>query len=476
MRHAPARPSIAPVAAAALLALGVGPAPGRAAPGEPVELAPQPIQVRSLGMTVRLPVGAALDSTNVGGLEASFTVTPEDGTWILRMHSPRSRDTTLTPAGVTEGLWEEIRASSVGRDPATGRVNAQASAVRFGVEDHLAINGVQAARFYARVPRVDGMVFVTGYTVFPIEPGRFVIFQIDCLEPEFDRVKPIYEAVVSTVRFRELGEVAAERASGVLAGQRLLDRFTSEDLMALAPKGRRFFRLYRPGGTGLEGDDTEVAYQSVEIRPGQRGELDPRRRRTAWRQADRERGLLVEVKARFLEGDRVIDSESSFFMTPDRRAEAWSIRMAVKRGKDSALYTETGARTGDTISVNIVQPGQPPIAKTWDTPDEGYLSLVETYLLPFMLVEVGAELEYAFYTYQPQHSDILLRRDRLARSDRPNEWIVETRPTEDALTDRSVLDQDGYLVRKFLSSGIVMEAVRPEDLARIWRSKGLPTD
>lgn len=459
-----------------IVAVITGVAAGQDAAPARVSLAQQPYEIRSLGMTVRLPNGASLDATNVGGVEASFTVTPKDATWIMRMHSPRSKDSALTPAGVADGLWDEIKSSSVGRDPATGRVDPRASAAIVDRLDDLVINGAEASRFYARVPRADRAVFITGYTIFSIAPGRFVIFQIDCLEPEFDRVRPMYEAVVATVRFKDISELAADRASGVIAGQRLLDHFNGDDLFSLLPEGQRFYRLYRPGGTDLEGDDTEVAYQAVELHRGQRGELDPSRPRSRWRQADREPGILASVKARFLDGDRVVDSESIFFLTPDRRSEAWSIRMAIKRGRDSAVYTETGARTGGQIDVNIVQPGQPPIAKSWKTPTEGYLSQVETLLLPVMLVEVGADLEYAFYAYQPQRTDVLLRRDTLKRSDRPNEWIIETRPNEDALTDRSIVDADGALVRKFLANGVVMESIRPQELARIWRSKGLPTD
>ena len=475
--------TIAALAAAAALAGPAAPAaraqtqPASAPPAHPVGAVPltdRPYEIRSLGLEIRLPVGASLDTTNIGGVEASFTVTAKDGTWIMRMHSPTSKDTKLTPAGVADGLFQELRKTRTGRDPKTGRVIDTITEI--DRDDTLKINGAPAVRFYARVPRSDGVVFVTGYTIFPRSPGRFIIFQLDCLEPEFAQARTVYETTVATVRLQGREELAADRAGGVLAGDRLLKHFNGADLLAMLPKDPRFFRLYRPGGTGSEGDDTEVAYQVVAMRPGQRGELDPSKPRSRWRPADRDKGIITSVKARFIDGKRLIDSESSFFLAADRASEGWSIRMAVKQGSDTALYTETGARQGDTIEVNVIEPGKPAISKSWKTPPEGYLSQVETYLLPFMLTKVGAELEYAFYTYQPQHNDIMLRRDTLQKSDRPGEWIVLTQPSEDASVDRATLDADGYLVRKTMANGVVMEAIRPKDLARLWRSKGLPTD
>lgn len=480
-RHAGLRRLFVLTSAFILFPLALGPTPTSAQTSperpaaEPVALTEQPYEIRSLGMKVRLPVGASLDSTSVSGLETSFTLTAKDSTWLIRMHTPQSRDTDLTAASVAEGLFEELRKTSTGRDPATGRIVPQATVSLIERADNIEINGVTAARFYARVPRVDGVVFNTGYTIFPLAPGRFVIFQLDCLEPEFARARNVYETMVATVALVDRADIAGERAAALSLGAKLLEQFDSEELVALIPAGPRFYRLYRPARTGLPGDDTEVAYQVIEMKRGQRGDLDPRRPQSRWRAADREPGVVVYVKSRFLEGDRVVDSDSAYFLSLDRSAEAWSIRMAVKRGRDTALYTETGARTVDAVEVNIVQPGQPTVSKKWKTPD-GYLSQVETHLLPFVLARVGAELEYAFYTYQSQHNDIMFRRDTLEKSERPGEWTVRTQPNEDAAVDTTTLDADGYIVRKILASGLVMEAIRPDELMRIWRNKGLPTD
>ncbi len=441
----------------------------------PVVLTDQPFEIRSLGMMLRLPLGARLDTSSVGAANASFTLFAEDNTWILRLHSPQSRDKELTAPEVAEGLLEEMRSTLALRDPKTNKLRP-ADVKDIERDDNIVINGLRASRFYARLARVDGTVLVTGYTVFPIAPGKFAIFQIDCIDAEFEKVKNVYETILATVEIRDPAELAADRAAGVLAGERLLAQFNSEDLVNMLPSQPQFFRLYRPGDAGLPGDDKEVAYQVIEMRRGQRGELDPRKPKSRWMQADRDWGIIASVKSRFLDGNRVVDSESIYFLSLDRSAEAWSIHMAVKQGRDSAVFTETGARDGDAIEVNIIQPGQPQTTKRWRKPPEGYLSQVETLMLPLMLARTGASADFAFYVYQPQHNDIILRRDTLEQSEQPGQWIQLTRASEDSATDRAVLDADGLIVRKQMGSGVVMEAIKFDRLLSIWRGKNLPTD
>ena len=440
----------------------------------PVALADRPYEIASLGLTVRLPLGATLNTQNIGATNASFTVSAKDHTWLIRLHSPESRDKTLTPPRVVEGLLAEISKTRTGKDPVTGKMIAGVNIL--DRQDSLLINGVTASRFYSSVPRSDGSAIVSGYTVFPIAPGRFAVFQLDCMAPEFDKARAIYETVVATVHIKDALSVAAGRAAGVLAGDRLLKHFNFDDLVSMLPHGPVFYRLYNPGKTGMEGDDTEVAYEVIEMKQGHRGDLKPRVPPSRWLAADQEPGIVVSVKARFLDGSRTIDSESIYFLSNNRTSESWSTHMAVKRGKDAALFTETGARHGDTIDISIVQPAQPQINKSWKTPPEGYLSQVETYLLPMLLTRLGAEADFAFYTYQTQRNDIMLRRDRLEKTETPGQWRILTRTTEDASVDTTIVDQDGLIVRKIMATGVVMEAIKPERLMKLWKSKGLPTE
>ncbi len=442
---------------------------------DPVVFSDEPFEIKSLGMSLRLPIGARLDTSSIGVTNASFTLFDKDNTWIIKMLTPESNDQSLSAASVADGLLAELRQSWTARDPVTNKVKMSAVSV-LSRDDSLVLDRMSATRFYARVPRPGGAVLINGFTILRTAPGRFVIFQMDCLETEYERARVVYETILATVRFRDPTELAADRASGLLAGDRLLAHFNSEDLVSMLPDNQQFYRLYRPADTGLESDDTEVAYQVVDIHRGQRGELTPRRSKNRWLQSDRDWGFVVNVKARFLDGTQVIDSESIFFLSLDRTKEAWSTKMAIKQGQNTALFTETGARDGNGIEVNTIKPGEPPQSKRWKKPPLGYLSQVEKYLLPMMLTSLGAQTEFAFYTYQSQHNDIMLRRDTLTLSDTAGQWLLETTDNEDVAKDSTILSADGKVVRKKLSNGVVMEAIKPDRLARIWRNKGLPTE
>lgn len=441
----------------------------------PIVFSSEPFEIKSLGLTIRLPIGARLDTSSIGVTNASFALFAKDNTWIIKLLTPESHDLSLTAANVADGLLAELSRSWTARDPLTNRVTMSAITELFR-DDSLVLGTMRASRFYARVPRPNGAVLVNGYTIIRTAPGRFVIFQLDCMEAEYDRARMAYETILATVRFRDPTEMSADRASGLLAGDRLLMHFNSDDLVSMLPESQQFYRLYRPGTTGLESDDIEVAYQVVDIHRGQRGELTPSRSKSRWIQSDRDWGFVVNVKARFLDGKQVIDSESIFFLSLDRTKEAWSTKMAIKQGRKTALFIETGARDGDAIEVNTIRPGEPPQAKRWKKPPLGYLSQVEKYLLPMMLTAMGAQTEFAFYTYQSQHNDLMLRRDTLTLSDTTGQWILDTTDNEDVSKDTTFLSANGDVVRKKLANGVVMEAIKPDRLARIWRNKGLPTE
>ncbi len=185
------------------------------------------------------------------------------------------------------------------------------------------------------------------------------------------------------------------------------------------------------------------------------------------------------MRARYLEGARVIDSESLCFLRPDRESEAWATRMQIKDGAKETGWTETGAREGDDIKVSIDVPASSPVIKQWRRPSAGYLSQVEGFLLPRLLARAGAGGVLQFYQYQPGVTDVRIRRDELAAqpglSDKdPGGWILRTRRDPDAPEDVSLLDKSGRLLRRTLSGGVVMEPIERDALEKLWKSKGLP--
>ena len=395
----------------------------------------------------------------------------------MQLHNPASSDATLTIRSVADDLANDLLAS---RAKSLQRADRGSAARIHDRADDLDINGQRAARFYATLPdSLGGATVVSGYTIFQVGPGRFAILQMDCIEQEFPRVRPRYEAVVATATFRDPADLAAERAAGILAADSLLNSLNRADLEAVLPSGPRLYRIYRPATTGSRTDAEEVAYQRIEIRLGARGELAPSKDRRRWTQADHDMGIVVDLAGRYIDGDRHVDSQSLYFLSLDRKEESWTLRMVVREGKNEAGWTETGVRGGDDIKVTIDQPGGQPIVKQWRRPPEAYISQVEWFLLPRILAKRALPAVFNFYRYQSATAELALRRDVLDPADHqdssaPAAWILRSRPDENSPDEVSLLNAEGELIRREMPDGKIMEPIELEALKKLWKSKGLP--
>jgi len=446
----------------------------QSAPGEPaVELAPTPHRVASLGLSIRPPIGARVQAQQLGQAEASLVVFAPDGSWRLLIRQARTSDATLTPLKAAQELLEQLQAARAVRDARTNDVRG--SSVQVLAEPAaLELSGLPAARFYAAIPKLNEAPLVSGYTLVQPAPGRFIVAELDCLLADFERVRPVYEQVLGTLTVDDPAEADASRAAVVLAGEQLLASLDQEDLKALLPSRPIWWRHYVPAAG--EEPERERGYQRIDIRLGQRGELDPRRPKARWSVEDREYGFLASTIGRFLDGQRIVDSQAIFFLSFDRSREAWVVRMTIREGDRRANWTETGVRDGDDIKVTADQPGATPLLKHWKKPPQAYLSQVEVHLLPWILASRGVEATFGFYRYVSALNDIALRRDTLSsvEGDPQARWLLETRSSEDAGLTRMTLRQDGWPIRRTLPDGSVMEPITLDALKALWRRKGLP--
>ncbi|MEC9372346.1 MAG: hypothetical protein VYC34_00810 [Planctomycetota bacterium] len=448
-----------------------------AKPADPgaVTLAETPLVIQSIGLRINIPVGARYETTRMTGANAAFTMFSPGNTWRMTLHDQTSSDVGLGVEAVADHLVNSIQGAREQRDARTNTRVGSLNRVLHRTSD-LTINGQPAARFYVEVPgAAGGQALVSGYTVFKVSPGRFAILQMDCIPPEYENARAAYETVVATAEFRDPADLAAERALGVKASQDLLQQeYDIERLRSFLPDVQ-WFRIYNPAPGGNRNDATERAYQRIEMKIGRRGELDPSKSEARYNASDRQEGLIVRVTGRVLEGDRTIDTDSVFFETFDRAEEAWTVRMVIRRGKESAGWVETGVRKGDEIEVVIDAPTQPKAAKEWRKPAEAYLSQLGAYMLPRMLAARAAPGVFNFYRYQSQEASITLRRDVLELIDESNgAWRLRTRQDENAAEDITILDRDGRIIRRQLAAGAVMEPIDLEALKTLWRSKGLP--
>ena len=70
-----------------------------------------------------------------------------------------------------------------------------------------------------------------------------------------------------------------------------------------------------------------------------------------------------------------------------------------------------------------------------------------------------------------------MRRDILERpADRPEQWKVSTRLSEDKAPMISYFTDKGQLLRTEMSDGSYWEPTSLQELAKLWKSKGLPVD
>lgn len=483
LAHAQQRPAATPGAPAA------PPATPAQAGDSPIALQEQRTSFPILGISLRLPEGALLQTSEIGTNRQSLTLVSPAGEWTVRILDRRSRDRLTTPAEIAAELQRDLQSTRQAVDPRTG---AQAAAVSFEpIEEDLTVGEAPAARFYAGFLSTANQPVISGYTIAIAEPGRFLVFQLESPAQHASRATDLYERMLDSVQMRNPVDVAAQRASAVRAGAAFLASLpASEYLAALPAEPVRWTRTVTRDPNAPDGV-REVAYQRVEMRTGKRGELNPTKPSSRWTSGEMEDGVLVKIEARAVappgSGLEYVDSQSISWMKLDskgRGEESWSVRMVLReRGRDS-VYSEVGARLGDQLVVTINAPGAQPVEKSWKIPPEGYISQVETHLLPRLLARSEVLTDLAFYAYSSSLNEIKLRTERLARLAPSDEgqhppdaaWTLTSELTEGLAPRVLVLSDDGDTLHGSMPDGSRVAPSTPEEIRAIWRRKGLPTD
>lgn len=442
---------------------------GAAAAG-PVELSDEPFRIDSVGLSVLLPLGSSAQSTRIGG-SMSVQVTPEDSTWLMNIQTPQTANPETTVSEAVEQTIEQIKESYggiAGTAPTRARLLDRT--------EQLVVNGENADRFYVLLPRGDGTNIVRGYTFFKPSETRFVVFEFITTEEEFRRVRSVYETSLATVKFVDPETAASSRRVALRAGEAFVSRLSPEVYGRVMGEGATWYRLYEPASSGNPADAKEIGYRSVEFWKGSRAEVSEHARGSG--RVGGGEGYLARISVRILDGDRVVDTVGTYFMTPDRREETWSVRTAVRDPgrRDPFVWTETGVRMGRDLTVIVEQTGASSRTFKPFVPEEAYLSQFEVFLLPRLLVEAGVETEFGFYAYRTDSETVSLRRDEVLRDPAAaGAPTIVTRLRDDLEPQRSVFSESGRLVRTVLGDGRVWEPTTPEALFRLWERKGLPT-
>ena len=142
---------------------------------------------------------------------------------------------------------------------------------------------------------------------------------------------------------------------------------------------------------------------------------------------------------------------------------------------DTAVATEIGARNGMSMVVRIEGNGVPQKTIQPVFQSDGYISRVEAWILPQLLIRAGVTTDFGFYSYQSDSSGVTLRRDVLEQpSDKPNLWKLTTKLTEDKPSQTSYYNAKGELIRTEMSDGSVWVPTTYDELYKLWQSKHMP--
>jgi len=431
-------------------------------PSETVELETEPFEIPPLGLSLYLPVGSLIDSSRLAGGETMVRIISPYPDWLMQVFAFSTMDPGVDCAAVLETIIQTRR----------NREQTGLTAAPLHREDNLTIADLPAARAYIGVLE-DKNSSVTGYTVFQRTAGEFVIIQMDCPQKNFPNGRKVYETVVATARFTDPALLSAARMAVVLAGDAFLASLTSRDLEDALLAEPAFYRIYKPAKTGSPADAEEVAYQRLQMRKGQLGELNPDRPKTAWSPHEREFGYLVRVDARTLHQGNIVDSQAIYFLSTDRARETWSVINVIRPAEgEPRSITQTVVREDRKLTVTILRgPGEPEIS-TWTLPTQGYISRVELYLLPRLVAAKNVPVELGFYAYSEMNNRVSLRRD-VFEKDPLGTWKRTSTIAEVTDPLRDTLDAAGNLLRRELPEGQIVEPIERERLQRIWSGKSL---
>lgn len=448
-------------------------------PGDFVLLADEPFRLDSVGLVMGIPRDAAAQTSQVGD-RAVVQITPREGSWKINIQTPKANDEAATPQQAAETLAREIAGSSTISHPAD--VNQKYSMVEFiDRQPTFSIEGCSTpgTRFYAAIRRDNAPRLVKGYTIFKPGKNQFVIFELVSPETELAAARKAYETCIATARFQDVSALEAGRREAVRAGIELMKRWTPNELAAAMPTGDRWFRIYRPAVSGADADAEELGYFGVKFWKGRRSEVSGQGGVAVV--GDNPDGLLCEIKARLYQrqsgGLQVTDSVAVYFQTPDRQQETWTIKTAVRgAGATGGTWIESGARSGSSLSVEVRPPGKPARVINPVVPPEGYITQLETFLLPRLLVRAQQEGDFGFYGYRSETSTVSLRRASLsAPKGASGAWTVATRLREEDTPSRELFNELGEALRAERMGGAVDEPMELGQLVKLLGSKGLPT-
>jgi hypothetical protein len=450
------------------------------------QLSDQTVERPMVGLTATLPLGSSLSSYQMAGRGVSSIQLP--GVAALVNLSDRRLAEPRTLADVADSIIRDSLASvsSVRVDPEnpTGRRPVLETAKgKLLSRERREIRGWPAEVFFLHLAGGSGEDQARGYAVFMPTSTSVAIYEMQSTFGDLERARPYFNLLVDSTRIVDPEAAEAARALGVEAGISFFSGLNPSDYeRVIRDLGEewRYERFYKPAASGDDREATELGYRRTRYALGSRGDLRTREERRGSRPEDRQKGFLVIQEARLLHEGQIVDVAAGFFMTPDRRHEAWTIRQTIRPtvgGSRAASSTvvETAVRERSDLLVTRSSGGSPGTSITPGIEGRGYVSRAEVYLMPYLLMHGEMTDPIRAYAFNPSADRVTLREDHL----RPREgggYEYESRPSEGSPGQTTLFDDRGRLVRSDLPGDQAWEPIALKRLYDLWRSKGLPLE
>ncbi|HYE63102.1 MAG TPA: hypothetical protein VD997_13990 [Phycisphaerales bacterium] len=452
--------------------------PSRTYNPSPVELATDAWKLESVGLSMFLPIDTLAQASTAGG-KSSVQITPttSNSTWIVNIQTPRVVNSDTTAAEVCDQIVTEHFRNAGGEVfvPKEGNPNNLELAGLKGklLEQRktIRIGGMDSERVYFSVPgaTVDSPEIIRGLTIFKPGTNQFVVFELVTTPAAYDKARSIYEATVASATFEDPAKLMLTRAAAIAAGQKVLGDAAPQKLKeVIAAYPERWERCYKPSPSGADADATEIGYRRITAKVGPRA---------AGQIGGNQDGFTVQIESRMLDKAVIIDTTASYFVSSDMGDESWTVQNAIRKGTQVNTMTERGARAGNGMVVQVEGTGMAPREIRPVFVADGYVSRVESVLLPLILLKSGAAMDYGFYSYLSDESTVCYRRETLEQpAERPGLWKLTTKLSDKKPALVSYYNGKGQLLRTEMPDGAVWEPVTPEKLMQLWKSKNLPVE
>lgn len=379
--------------AAVLIALAStgAPAPAQQTPDavEPRPLADTREHERGYGISLRPPVGTRMVRRTAD--DYAMRIADTDGRFLMSLKIKQS-DKKLDLKTVTASFAQRLVTADANNNLVSDEDRAIAG--HAATVTYYRINEIVELKRGERAGKPQRMMLAQA--IIQLDPLTFAVFEARCPLAEAPMVQPTFENVLKTIEIVDPKELEAERKKQIELGRQWRLGVRGEAIhKAMIPE-----QWYRMIGNE-NGRATDYGWMRVQQgKSTQTGKP----------------GSKVVIEARLRVGQFYYDSLGEYFLADDDTFETWSnrtterpIRPRPNTPKDHRYPTvvQTGVRTGGKITIKSEDPTNGVRQRHFLEPETGYLSQVESLMLPQLLPISRAT--YGFYFYNTQTGSVSYR-------------------------------------------------------------------